>query len=473
MQSSRGRTVAWDFPLSRAEKLRRVLTLYEAEVKTTREMENTELLMMAREINTERRASYQSCSSSVQADACQLSSQRCLGVLQPSLRGTRTIKASEVADSANLSDDLCRQGLHPVQELQHSYSAVTIICFGQERHLQPYILLAAVSRDGSAVIYRCYRTDMEAAMFSDQNFYSNGDLSSSGGNSKIEVHSRLAGHSNPVTTVLFNQREDELVTASVDMTVRFWAVNSGEIIRCVVAGSPVLSATFLPICPRVLAVATSNASLRVIDVQTGAELQLLRFGTAVQALEFDDTGCCMLAGMQNGQVHGLEASSSGNLQRMFKAQLVGGEVTGLKFVQATFGRVPYVLATTSNACAQIAECLYGPTGMLEGLTPRQSISLPPQLPPYNLEAYSLEPPKCCYSPSGQGCIVAGSSNGEVQILPLVQGLGVQMQRLRHNGPDVPVLFVAVNLQNTLIASADDSGRIVLWRRLDFSHLQDA
>jgi len=36
----------------------------------------------------------------------------------------------------------------------------------------------------------------------------------------------------------------------------------------------------------------------------------------------------------------------------------------------------------------------------------------------------------------------------------------------------PVVAVAVNLQDTLLASADSMGRIILWRRIDFSHMKD-
>jgi len=39
--------------------------------------------------------------------------------------------------------------LRPVQELQDSESAVTCICFGQERLHKAYILLAAASKDGT------------------------------------------------------------------------------------------------------------------------------------------------------------------------------------------------------------------------------------------------------------------------------------------------------------------------------------
>ena len=53
--------------------------------------------------------------------------------------------------------------LRPVQELQDSESAVTCICFGQERQHRAYILLAAASKDGTVVIYRCYRARVRAA----------------------------------------------------------------------------------------------------------------------------------------------------------------------------------------------------------------------------------------------------------------------------------------------------------------------
>lgn len=45
-----------------------------------------------------------------------------------------------------------------------------------------------------------------------------------------------------------------------------------------------------------------------------------------------------------------------------------------------------------------------------------------------------------------------------------------MQYLKHHL--VPVVAVATNYQDTLLASADSLGRIVLWRRMDFSHLID-
>jgi len=58
----------------------------------------------------------------------------------------------------------------------------------------------------------------------------------------------------------------------------------------------------------------------------------------------------------------------------------------------------------------------------------------------------------------------------VYIYSLGKGTNYKMQYLKHH--QVPVVAVATNLQDTLLASADSLGRIVLWRRMDFSHIPD-
>merc|ERR1719201_1156662 len=86
-----------------------------------------------------------------------------VGVLKPSLKGTKLMKQNR------REGDVATE-LRPVQELQDSESAITCICFGQERLYKAYILLAAASKDGTVVIYRCYGTEMEIAFLADQDF---------------------------------------------------------------------------------------------------------------------------------------------------------------------------------------------------------------------------------------------------------------------------------------------------------------
>merc|ERR1719327_1215726 len=350
------------------------------------------------------------------------------GVLEPSLKGTRAMKQSR--STGEFSTDL-----RPVQELQDSESAVTCICFGQERLHKAYVLLATASKDGTVVIYRCYRTEMEIAMLSDQDFPQDDDASYSSppDHSNIAVHSRLVGHSRAITSIFFNLLEDQLVTTSIDKSVRFWGVDSGEMLKVFTDSSPVPVAAFLPFNPQVFVAANSNAVLRLVNVQNGMVLQKLKVETEVRALKFDDTGLFLLAGTKNGSIHVLEASDSNTLKFKFKVQLARGGVTCITFVPAATGQPPCLLVNTSDSSVAIIDCTYGPpAGVLTNLAVRHRVKV----------AHSLLPLKCCYSGSGQGFLISGSEDKEVYIYALAKGSNYKMQYLKHH--QVPVVAVAVN-----------------------------
>lgn len=378
------------------------------------------------------------------------------GVLRASLKGTKAMKMQRRDGDINAD-------LRPVQELQDSESAVTCICFGQEKLHKAYILLATASKDGTVVIYRCYRTEMEVGFLTDQDFPPEDDaqFSPPADHSNIAVHSRLVGHSRAITSIFFNLLEDQLVTTSIDKSVRFWGIDSGEMLKVFTDSSPVPVATFLPFNPQVFVAANSNAVLRLVNVQNGMVLQKLKVETEVRALKFDDTGLFLLAGTKSGSIHVLEASDNTTLKFKFKVQLARGGVTCICFVPANYGMPPCLLVNTSDSNATIIDCTYGPpAGVLTNLTVRSRVRV----------AHSLLPLKCCYSPSGQGYLISGSEDKEVYIYSLAKGSNYKMQYLKHH--QVPVVAVAVNMQDTLLASADSLGRIVLWRRMDFSHIQD-
>lgn len=373
------------------------------------------------------------------------------GVLRPSLKGTKTMKQAQKEGDLHL---------RPVQELQDSESAVTCICFGQERLHKAYLLLATASKDGTVVVYRCYRTEMEVAMLADQDFSSTaGDALETppADQSNIAVHSRLVGHSRAITSLFFTLLEDQLVTTSIDKSVRFWSVDSGEMLKVFTDSSPVPVATFLPFNPQVFVAANSNAVLRLVHVANGTVLQKLKVETEVRALKFDDTGLFLLAGTKSGSIHVLEAADSSTLKFKFKVNLARGGVTCITFVPAAHGQPPCLLVNTSDCAATIIDCTYG-QGALTNLTVRHRCRV----------AHELLPLKNCYSPSSQGWMISGSENKEIHIYAL--GKEHKMHYLKYH--QVPVVAVAVNLQDTMLASADSLGRVVLWRRLDFSHIPD-
>merc|ERR1712032_950392 len=103
------------------------------------------------------------------------------------------------------------------------------------------------------IIYRCYRTEMEIAMLMDPTFPPDMDSQYNeppADHSNIAVHSRLVGHLRAMISIFFNSVEDQLVTTSIDKTMRFWGVDSGEQLKTFTAKSPVYAAAFLPFSPQ-------------------------------------------------------------------------------------------------------------------------------------------------------------------------------------------------------------------------------
>ena len=376
------------------------------------------------------------------------------GVLQSSLKGTKSMKAA-CKDPEALSD------LRPVQELQDGESAVTCICFGQEKAHRAYILLAAASKDGTVVIYRCYRTEMERLALNEADFPKSDEDSSihPSEHGNIVVHCRLTGHTRAITSLFFSLLEDMLVTTSIDKSVRFWSADSGEMLKVFTDSSPVPVACFLPFNPSVFVAANSNAVLRLVNATNGMVLQKLKVEAEVRALKFDDTGLFLLAGTKNGSIHVLEACDNATLRFKFKLQLARGGITCITFVSASQNQPPCLLVNSSDSSVTIVDCVYGPPGsVLINLNVRHRVKV----------AHSLLPLKCCYSSSDQGYLVSGSEDKGVYVFSLGKNSNYKMQVLNHH--QVPVVAVSTNLQDTLLASADSLGRIVLWRRLDFSHI---
>jgi WD40 repeat protein len=250
-----------------------------------------------------------------------------------------------------------------------------------------------------------------------------------------------------------------VVTTSIDKSVRFWNADSGEMLKVFTDSSPVPVACFLPFNPSVFVAANSNAVLRLVNATNGMVLQKLKVEAEVRALKFDDTGLFLLAGTKNGSVHVLEACDNATLRFKFKLQLARGSVTCITFVSARNGQPPCLLVNSSDSSVTIVDCVYGPPGsVLINLNVRHRVKV----------AHSLLPLKCCYSPSDQGYLISGSEDKGVYVFSLAKGSNYKMQVLNHH--QVPVVAVTTNQQDTLLASADSLGRIVLWRRLDFSHI---
>uniref|UniRef100_A0A6T1FXM1 Uncharacterized protein n=1 Tax=Alexandrium monilatum TaxID=311494 RepID=A0A6T1FXM1_9DINO len=344
-------------------------------------------------------------------------------------------------------------------------SAITSICFGQERLRRAYILLVVAFEDGNAFVLRSHRTPLERAMLSPKDVTRNDSSAfrtALGNMSVLTFHSAICSHRKAITAMFFNKREDRLVTSSLDRKLCVWDVSSGRTYSPLVAvfadSAPILVAVPMPLCEEArspveaFVASNGNGVLRAVSLRGGVAMQRFKLSTPVEALRFDVPGRNLLAGTKLGGLHALAASDAGRLTHRFSYQLGCGGVTCITFAPASGSDPARFLAGTAEATVAIADCSYGTgrdAGVLVGLDIRRRVKV---APPSALMA-------CCYSPAGRGHLICGSADGSVSACPLD---GRPMERLLEH--EAPISGVAVNAQGTILASTDVRGNIVLWRR---------
>jgi len=391
------------------------------------------------------------------------------GFLRPSLKGSHAMKQARADVDGDTPADLLPSCF------KDSESAVTCLCFGQQALHLTYILLAAADRAGAVAVYRLYRTKMEINMLGEHGFSnSDSEVVTPPDESKLEVNSRLTGHSRIITAMVFTHLEDKILTSSVDKSIRLWMIASGAMLACFIDKSPVHAVILLPLNPNVFVVAaTAQKKLRVVSMETenGVALQKLQLDSRVHAFKFDDKGCFLFAGTKDGKIHLLKKDPHRTiLSWQYEVDVAQGRITCVTFVPDSCGQPPRLLVNCCDNTIAILDCMHKLDGSLD-LVIRHRVRV----------AGSILPLRSCYSPSGQGYLISGSEDASVCIYPL--GESSHMQRrlfvlkrgLRRGfqpgfqylkGHNVAVAAVAVNAQDTVLASADLVGRIVLWRRMD-------
>lgn len=359
--------------------------------------------------------------------------------------------------------------LLPVQELQECDSPVTCLCFGRQEPSSSYLLLAAATETGQIVLYRCRRTEMERARLltggqlplpvthpvaSSQFKEDNAEVASF-----IEVHSRVNTRAGSLLSMFFSPSEEMLVTVSAESGVSFWSVDTGLLLRSFRDSAPVLSVAFLPHDDRHFVAGGATGTLRLIDGESGTSLQKLKVGAAITSIAISAKSGVLFAGSEIGALHVLSGVSEHALICRHETCVVDVEALTKLVLGAEDSErgVSRVFACAANAiCLVELRCEVG-----VGLT-----SMRVEV----LQRYILASPSpsnrcCCCCPLDSGWLVRGDSSGLLH-LDSMSDEETALQPLRHHC--APLRALAANQQDTLLASADASGRIVLWRRLSFA-----
>ncbi|CAL4109486.1 unnamed protein product, partial [Meganyctiphanes norvegica] len=270
----------------------------------------------------------------------------------------------------------------------------------------------------------------------------------------------LAYHTAGVTGFAWSGTNDLLVSAGLDGLVCLWNTHNGQCLRTVTdqAGAHVLSCLFHPLNANWAVVGNSRGMVQVLNISTG---HYPKGGTSkisgqITALTFDSTGSILWSGDNKGLIISFCFDlASGKLQKGKRCMVSdGATITSLSARTWANREAANPMLLVSAGCNILV--LYRVVDKSGGLRLMRKFTV----------SHVSQPVRSTFCPLmsfRQGaCVVSGSEDCSVMFLDVERDSRPLINRLQ--GHAAPVLGVTFNYDESLLASSDASGLIIVWKR---------
>ncbi|NWI32734.1 WDR13 protein, partial [Sula dactylatra] len=255
-----------------------------------------------------------------------------------------------------------------------------------------------------------------------------------------------------------------LVSASLDGTLRLWAPADGRCIRRVPDpdGAALLCCAFQPLNNNLTVVGSARHMVRVVNISTGKAARggAGRLPGRVLALCFDAPGRILWAGDDRGSVSSFLCDpGTGRLTKASRVVVqAGGSIPSLS-ARAWASREAPDPSLLVNACPDhllLFRVVEEEGSGAPGLRLRRSFPT----------RHREQPLRSCFCPLmsfRQGaCVVTGSEDACVHFFDVGRAARATVNTLQGHGG--AVLAVAFNCDESLLASSDAAGTVIVWRR---------
>nr|KAF6360919.1 WD repeat domain 13 [Myotis myotis] len=297
----------------------------------------------------------------------------------------------------------------------------------------------------------------------------------------------LRGHTRGVSDFAWSLSNDILVSTSLDATMRIWASDDGRCIREIPDpdGAELLCCTFQPVNNNLTVVGNAKQNLHVVNISTGKKVKggSSKLTGRVLALSFDAPGRLLWAGDDRGSVFSfLFDMATGKLTKAKRLVVhEGSPVTSIS-ARSWVSREARDPSLLINACLNKL-LLYRwvdaqPLSHASQMGPRISEALEQaghwvvdnegtlQLKrsfPIEQSSHPVRSIFCPLMSFRQGaCVVTGSEDMCVHFFDVERAAKAAVNKLQ--GHSAPVLDVSFNCDESLLASSDASGMVIVWRR---------
>ncbi|TYH22886.1 hypothetical protein ES288_A04G166400v1 [Gossypium darwinii] len=272
------------------------------------------------------------------------------------------------------------------------------------------------------------------------------------------VLKQLNGHSKDVTDFDFSSNNQYIASSSKDKTVRVWELSKGLCIRIIYGVSPQLCIRFHPVNNNFLSVGNANKEITVFNFSTGRIITKSNFDSEVTSMDHDHTGQLIFCGDAQGCIYTASMESrTGALSRSHryksgnKLKCPVATVQYRSFSLMTKG--PVLLSCTQDGSLSFFSINLESQGYL---TLRCSLKLTSRI-------HTIRASFCPLLSLDKGeYIVAGSEDTHVNFYDLTRPKHTCVNKLQGHG--FPVIGVAWNHGENLLASSDLYGVVIVWKR---------
>eukprot|EP00850_Spirogloea_muscicola_P009523 SM000053S17480 [mRNA] locus=s53:658233:662868:+ [translate_table: standard] len=268
----------------------------------------------------------------------------------------------------------------------------------------------------------------------------------------------LRGHTKEVTDLDWSLGNHYVCSSSADGSIRVWKVDGGSCLRIVYGTVPQLCIRFHPVNNNFLLVGNANQEVSVINFSTGRVLHHLQLAHSITAMDVEPGGHIIFAGDAQGGLHSIVVDTHSGVLRHAHATHEGLSNPHHQ-TQRTITSVHF---RTHSLLAGGAVLLAAEVG---GALRFFSVAV--EVGGYLSLKCSLQLPRRARNIRASFCPALSLSNGEFVVTGNEDSTVAfyDLTRLRHPcGHTAPVVDVAWNHGETLLASSDCSGLVIVWRR---------
>ncbi|EFN83867.1 WD repeat-containing protein 13 isoform X2 [Harpegnathos saltator] len=275
-----------------------------------------------------------------------------------------------------------------------------------------------------------------------------------------KVIALLEGHHNGVTALDWSICNDLIVSSSLDATIRLWRVCVDMEPSCLRVvndqqRAEVLCCSFIPANNNLIIAGNSQGLIQILNVSTGIYTRggSCKIGGKILSLTCEGSGGSIIwAGNDRGVIVSFRLEPGiGRLTKLQRVLETGSMITSLSWRSWLSKDAPWAALLINSACNMVL--LYHVVDSHGSLCFWRKY-------PIKHRYYSLRSTFC---PQMGACLIAtGSEDGAVHLLDCArEGKSARINRL--HGHATSTITLSFNYDESLLASADHDGLVILWR----------